>query len=181
MGKYAYVECNCPNRQPLPGSERGNSPASKFRRTHVSRQKRKHAEQQWTTNEGMYACGHRNGILIELWPGDLYDICHCASNIFVDESDLYRVSRKIVDGNYWDGDCRSPLSVEDATGWRVELERLQRYFDGRDYMGWDRLAKWKDHFERHPILNGDELTSIADGIRLCEASCNTGNPILFGW
>lgn len=152
MGKWCEVKCNCPNREPVESH-------SRF---------------------GSYKCGHEDGAFLQFWPGDLFYIGLALDGAFKKRPDEFEVFRKIINWRLYDDEYLK-LSSDEVLLWKLEIEQLQRYLSGEVFMGWYELQTWKKFFERNYLLYGTVSETLADGLRLCEASEITGNMIEFFW
>ena len=65
--------------------------------------------------------------------------------------------------------------------WQLEIEQLQRYLSGEEYLGWHELQAWNKYFAKDVLLYGDLQKTLGDGLELCRASYEIGNPLEFFW
>jgi hypothetical protein len=73
MGKWAEVACRCPDRIRLPGGDVTFDRPYRTNR-HLTAQQKQEVEEWERTRMNMFACGHRGGVIIEFWPGDIVRI-----------------------------------------------------------------------------------------------------------
>jgi hypothetical protein len=137
-------------------------------------------ESRKKNSEGMFQCGHCHGSFLQLWPGDLFTIGDALDEAFRKQPARFSVFRKISDWRNYDDEYLS-LSQEEAAGWQLEIEQVQRYIAQEEYMGWHEQEVWRRYFEKRELLYGDIQQTLMDGLRLCHASNITGNPIEFFW
>ena len=157
MSAWVLVKCNCPNRRPLKDSS-------------------------W----GPHACGHQDGALITASPGDVIGYGFDLERIFKDRAGMFEVWRKISEWRTRSHRGGLHISPEEAGMWQLEIEQLQRFLSGEEFMGWRELQLWNKLREEEqqsyarvedvPTEVGDVL---AQGLALCRASRETGNPIEF--
>jgi hypothetical protein len=158
MGAWVLVKCNCPNRHPM-----GDSPY------------------------GDYACGHRDGGIISTSPYHLIEYGRDLVRIYKHRPEMFVVWRKICEWrsqSHKYGDlCLSP---DEVLMWQLEIEQLQHFLSGEEFMGWDELQLWNKLREEERLSYeraNDEPPEVADvlaeGIAICRASQETGNPVEF--
>ena len=139
MGKWCEVKCNCPNREPLPGSE---WPNYDMYRKHFTGRVR--PREEWEEKiKDMYKCGHRDGALVQFWPGDLLQIGLALEEAYRERPEYFELFRRISNWRNYDDEYLA-LSADEAALWRLEIEQLQNYLSGEEYMGWHE----KEVFER---------------------------------
>jgi hypothetical protein len=158
MGKWVLVQCDCPNRTPLEHS-------------------------RW----GAYACTHKDGAIIAFAPNDLIGYGQDFDRIYKDNSEVFEIWRRIGDWHNYNDEYLS-LSGEEAMIWQLEIEQLQHFLNGEEFMGWKERQLWKRLREEERRLyarGGSEPTGveevIAGGLALCHASSEMRKPIEFFW
>jgi hypothetical protein len=153
MGKWCAVKCNCSNRNPLPKSK-----GSDF---------------------VPYECGHRDGALIQFWPGDLFSIGLALEAAYKKQPDAFAIFRRISDWHNYDDEYLS-LSPNDAALWQLEIEQLELYLREEPY-GWRQKRTFEQSVEAAELLYGSVRETLGNGLELCAASANVGNDIEFFW
>jgi hypothetical protein len=158
MGKWAIVQCSCPNREPLEHS-------------------------RW----GVYACGHEDGAIVAFAPGDLVGYEQDFDRIYKDDAAMFQMWRRIGDWRNYDDEYLN-LSPDEAAVWQLEIEQLQRFLSGEEFMGWNEMQLWNRlrEEEGHRYKRGGYEPSsvqevISQGLALCRASAELGKPIKFFW
>lgn len=70
--------------------------------------------------------------------------------------------------------------------WQLEIEQLQRFLSGEEFMGWDEMQLWyrlrdeeRTSYERANDKPREVQDVLAEGLAICRASQETGNPIEF--
>jgi hypothetical protein len=210
MGKWAEVDCNCINREPLPNSNFYDQPYfHKGSRAHLTTKQQEEVEEWKRTTLDMYACGHRLGILVELHPGDIVFLGRLIESIFKDMEGEFEIFPRV--GNwrcYIDEEL--PLSPEEASLWLLEIEEIKNAMDGfgniprekienliiqffldepRIGGDWERLeheASLKQALleQKKPTIDVLQVklrNTLADATKLCQASIETGNPVKMLW
>jgi hypothetical protein len=152
MGRWCEVKCNCPNREPI-------DPYDK---------------------EGQYQCGHTAGLCFELWPGDLFAIGYALEFEFRHRRTEFAIFIKVGNWRIYH-DERLVLSLEEAALWQLEIEQLQKYLTGENYLGWEESQGWDEYFNKPRLLYGDVSKTLLDGLKLCQASLQISQPIEFFW
>jgi len=128
----------------------------------------------------MYKCGHRNGLLLETWPGDWLHIGCVIEEIYWDKPGEFETFRKIANWRLYDDEYLS-LPLEEAQLWRLEIEQLQSYLSGKEYMGWKEQMIWDEKWKTNKLLYGSIEETLEKALAACQASLETGNPIEFFW
>ncbi|HJT76691.1 MAG TPA: hypothetical protein VJ739_05770 [Gemmataceae bacterium] len=118
MGKWCHVKCDCPNRRPLD------------------------PDNPW----GAFECGHKEGALVRLWPGGFFEVAKALRVAYGAEEAAARfpVFLKIADGEAYQDEYMA-LSAEERDLWRLEVEQLQAYLSGREYMPWHIARRWQEY------------------------------------
>jgi hypothetical protein len=200
MGKWAEVACNCPDRMPLPGSD------SLFDRPH-RKQSRLTAEQQqeverWEqTTMNMFACGHRHGMLIELWPGDIIHLGELLGTAGGVLEHFWTVGARM---SYDNNDELLLLTPEEAEWWLQEIDEVRQALDGGGGLARTHLERTIEGFvdyerrlDKHPVYWTEQdlqatpmyteramkriREALDDAASLCHASIRSGNPIRLMW
>ena len=128
MGKWSQVRCNCHNRIPLPKSDRRDRPYRN--RSHRKLSSKQAGEIEiWEKNvKDMYECGHREGMLVQLWPGEIVRLGWVLNMIF--KNDLtFEIYPKVGNWrNYFDEELQ--FSPQEAELWLMEAAELKQAFLG---------------------------------------------------
>jgi hypothetical protein len=155
---WALVQCNCADRRPL----------------EVSR---------W----GDYTCGHKDGAILAFSPGNLISYGYRLTRIYKKRPGEFEIWRRIGDWRNFDNEYLL-FSPAEAALWQLEIEQLQSYLAGNEFMGWTELQLWRQQEEetrKSYARSGHEPTPVdevlASGLSLCRASAETGSPVEFFW
>ena len=136
MGKWSQVRCNCHNRIPLPKSDRRDRPYRKYSHRRLLSKQEEDIE-VWVKNiqdtyGDMYECGHRDGMLIQFWPGDIIRLGWVLNTIF--KNDLtFEIYPKVGNGrNYFSENLDEELHIspQEAELWLMEAAELKQAFLG---------------------------------------------------
>ena len=128
MGKWAEVHCNCPDRVPLPGSDfYFGAPHRNKRR--LTKKEREEVEEWKRTTKNMFECGHRSGVVIEFWPGDIIHLGNLIGSLFRDESATFEVFAKVGDWRCYEDELLLILPDEAAL-WLLEIDEIGRGLSG---------------------------------------------------
>ena len=189
MGKWAEVNCCCPNRRPLPDSDL------------------------------MFECGHRRGVVIELSPHDIIHVGNLISRVFKEESEAFEIFTRVGDWRNYEDELLpiSPdesrmwlLEIEEIQnalegfgnlpyklvnklvqeylredlGSRIELENQLDEVAAK--MPFAPVVSLKQNVEQdeRPTPESSMLRLrkvLDDATRLCNAGIETGNPIRLLW
>jgi hypothetical protein len=176
MGKWCEVKCNCLNRERVSGSD---WPNYGMYRQHFSGRVKPQSE--WDEKiKGMYQCGHRDGAFVQFWPGDLLRIGLALEVAYREQPGYFDLFRRVSNWRNYEDEYLA-LSPDEATLWRLEIEQLQSYLSGHEYMGWREKEAFEKELGEDPFLYGDIHKTLEDGFIFCDASAKTGNPIEFFW
>src|ERR1043165_7326320 len=94
MGKWCEVKCNCSDREPLPRSDWYSDDPLRQRKHLTVQQLR--ARKEWSEKvSGMYKCGHRDGALVQSWPGDLLMIGLALDAAYRERPEYFELFRRI--------------------------------------------------------------------------------------
>jgi hypothetical protein len=126
----------------------------------------------------MYECGHRRGAILELWPGDLMRVSHALEFAYHKQDGHFEMFRKIAYIPNYEDEYLA-LTGEEVGLWELEIEQLQRFMTGKRFMGWHEKEKFEQQLPPDALLYGDVDSILKNGLLLCQASVQTGNPIEF--
>ena len=164
MGRWAEVRCNCPGR-----NDRKRDPDKPY--------------------VFIYPCGHEDGCLFQVSPGFLFDVAHALKLVCPDEVTpevWFPWFAKISDCRQYDDEYLAvPFDAVDE--WRTEIEDVKAIDSGIRPVSQALTSKWRQHWESY--FEDDWYRNVAksvchildDGLTLCEASRQSGNPIEFRW
>ena len=126
----------------------------------------------------MYECGHRHGVWLEIWPGDLMTVGRALEFAYHHQQEYFEIFRKLAEGNNYQAEY---LALDLVAGelWSLEIKQLQRFLSGQEFMGWHEQRNFEQELKAQTLLYGDVHETLQDGLRLCQASVQTGNPIEF--
>jgi hypothetical protein len=177
MGRWMQVKCNCPNRKPLPGSQWYDEP---YRGKHTTKQQGEFVG-EWRKNiYQMCECGHREGMILQFTPSDLFTVGLALHETFKKDNSKFEIFRKIFNWRLYDDEYLS-LTPDEVVLWQLEIELLKRYLSEEEFMGWGECQKWQRFWQSNELLYGDIEKTLEDGLKICQASLKTGNPIEFFW
>jgi len=187
-----------PCSPPLPNSQWNHEP---YRGKHATKQQAEIREEWREKVYSMYECGHHDGCLLQFPPDHVFTIGLGLAKAFGREADSFETYRKILDWRNYEDEYLA-LSPDEVQLWRMEIEQVQGYLSGAQYMGWDesqswarywddywgRMREWQEHWRESgsPIDEGSwilksEQGMLDESLELCRASDVTGNPIEFFW
>jgi len=152
MGRWVEIKCNCSDREPV-------KPHERF---------------------GEYKCGHKDGMFLQFYPGDLFDIGYALEDALGKDTGVFEVFTKIGNWRLYD-DEYLPLTSGERDLWQLEIEQLKRYLSGEQSMGWREMQIFQQKIEHYELLYGSIEETLEDGLSLINASRSTGNPIEFYW
>ena len=157
MGKWVEVKCNCPNRGPIVKSDRKN--------THIL----------------TYPCGHTDGVLYQNSPNELFEIAEFLQ-IYLKEYPDWAATFVVFNKLFrWRYAPFEQLSVDESRMWQLEFEELMLLEVGKSTMPFNVVRNWQAQ-SKIVMARPYSLTmkeAIECGLRLCEASISSGNPIEF--
>lgn len=195
MGKWAEVACHCPNRVALPGGDSNLDRPHRAKRRLTAKQ-REDVEQWEQTKMNMFACGHRRGMLIELWPGNIIHVGYLVGTGGGALDLFWAIGNPM---SYDNPEELLALTPEEAGYWLQEIEVVRDALDGGGSLAEEHVTRLIDGFveyERrlagHAEADVGESDYVAraterirealrDAVELCRASITSGNPIRFLW
>lgn len=139
MGKWAEVHCVCPNRVPLPDSDEDFSRPYRNKRR-LTKYERKEIEEWERTTKNMFECGHRSGVAIEFWPGDIIQLGNLIGSIFREEGSTFEVFTKVGDWRQYDDELLL-IQPDEAALWQMEIKEIQRALQGCGNLPKDKLER----------------------------------------
>ncbi len=135
MGKWAEVECVCPNRVRLPKSDPYLHRPYR-RRGRLTEKEEAEVEEWKRTTENMFACGHRSGLIIELSPDGIIQLGKLLAKIFT--TNAFEVFAKVGDARCYEDELLL-LQPQEAELWLLEIEELRRAFEGEGNLPYEAL------------------------------------------
>lgn len=157
MGKWSQVKCNCPNRVPVAGGF--------YKR--------------------VYECGHKRGMLFQIWPGNLFDVGRLLKDMFRHDPEYaksFSTFIKIARFENYDDEYLE-LNGEERELWQLEIEELFAFIEGRTFLPYQAAQMWNAYWaefftgEWHQKDAVSVENILQTGLKLCEASRETDNPI----
>lgn len=125
---------------------------------------------------GQFECGHKNGMIFELWQGDLMKIAYAVKAAFKDQIEKFEIFNKIIQiDEYFDETFL--LTPDEAELLKLEIEEIQNLAKTQGATCWKEWQTFIHEIENTDFLYGDLYKTSQDGLNLCEASIKTGNPI----
>jgi hypothetical protein len=149
MGKWVEIHCDCPNRVPLPDSDFYFDEPHRNKRRLTEKEKAEVEEWKRTT-KNMFECGHRSGVVIEFWPGDIIHLGNLIGSIFRDESGTFEVFAKVGDWRCYEDELLL-IQPDEASLWLMEIEEIQRALQGFDNLSQDKIEKLIVEFYRNEL------------------------------
>lgn len=139
MGKWAEVSCDCSNRVTLKGSDfYFDKP---HRNKHRPTKKEKEDVEEWErTAKNMFACGHRNGVVIEFSPGHIIYLGNLLGGIFRDESGPFEVFAKVGDWRRYEDELLL-IQPDEAGLWLMEIDEIQRALQSFGNLPQDKIER----------------------------------------
>lgn len=178
VGKWCEVKCRCPNRVPIPGSDWWSYSAYQ---DHQNKPRLAKTPEEWEEKvKGMYECGHRDGVLIQLWPGDILGFGYALEAAFTKQPNQFEIFRRISNWKNYDDEYLA-LTPGDAALWQLEIEQLRSFLAGEEFLGWHQKEVFAREFVAGDLLYGNVESTLEDALRLCETSGEIQSPIEFFW
>lgn len=147
MGKWAQVQCTCVNRTPLPGSDPlFGRPYRKKRR--LTKREKAEVEDWKQATENMFACGHRNGVVIELCPWNIVHLGNLLGTIFPDST--FEVFTKVGNWRCYEDELLL-VQPEEAYLWLREIEEIRTAFEGAGNLPTNKLEDLVSEYYREDL------------------------------
>lgn len=159
MGKWAEVQCACPNRKPLPGSDFmfGKPHRNKHRLT------KKEAEEvaEWErTTRNMYECGHRDGVVIEFSPGEIINLGDIIRGIFEDGFEIFK---RAGDWRCYEDELLL-IQPDESELWLMEIDEIRRALDGAGNLPPQKIERLILEFLRRDLGARSDLARRLDEV-----------------
>ena len=143
MGKWSQVRCNCYNRIPLPKSSWRDRPYYSNNLQKLSSKKRREIE-VWKNNiEGMYECGHRDGMLVQFGSSNIIKLGSVIKKVFADDF-LFEIYHRVGDWrNYFSPGFGEELHIspKEAELWMMEATELEQAFLSQGNISYDKVQQ----------------------------------------
>lgn len=136
MGKWAEVECVCPNRVRLPKGDPLFDRPYVHNRRRLSEKEKAEVEEWKRTTENMFACGHRNGLVIELAPSGIIQLGRLLAKIFTGNE--FEVFAKVGNTRNYEDELLL-VQPQEAELWLLEIGELRRAFEGAGNLPYESL------------------------------------------
>ena len=143
MGKWSQVCCNCHNRIPLPKSSWRDRPYRNSCPQKLSPKKRREIEAWKNKIEGMYECGHRDGMLVQFGPIGIIKLGFVLKKVFADDF-LFEIYPRVGDWrNYFSPNFDEELHIssEEAELWMMEAIELEQAFLSQGNVSYDKIQQ----------------------------------------
>jgi hypothetical protein len=159
MGKWAEVHCNCSNRIPLANSSSYCEPYRNKRR--LTKREKEEREEWERTTKNRYECGHRSGVVIELWPGDIIHLGNLLGSIFRGGDSTFEVFAKVGDWRCYEDELLV-IHPEEASFWLLEIDEIRQSLQGFGNLPQDKVEKLLVEFFRAELGSRASLESRLD-------------------
>jgi hypothetical protein len=163
MGKWVEVQCNCKNRTPIPNSDFLFGRPHRKKRRLTNREKQEVEEWERTTMN-MYECGHRSGVLIEFWPGDIIRLGSLVAGILYDTTNNFEVFTKVGDWRCYDDELLL-ISPGEAHLWLIEIDEVRLGLRGVNNLPTERVERLVVEFYRVELGSRIDLENRLDQIQ----------------
>jgi hypothetical protein len=111
----------------------------------------------------MFECGHRSGVIIEFWPGDIIHLGNLIGSIFRDEGGTFEVFAKVGDWRCYEDELLL-IQPDEASLWLMEIEEIQRSIQGFENLPQDKIEKMIVEFYRDDLGNRLDLERRLDEV-----------------
>ncbi|HKU76491.1 MAG TPA: hypothetical protein VJR02_21445 [Pyrinomonadaceae bacterium] len=138
MGKWAEVECVCPNRVRLPKSDSQFDRPYVHNRRRLSEKEKAEVEEWKRTTENMFACGHRSGLVVELSPSGIIQLGRLLAKIFTGNE--FDVFAKVGNSHCYEDELLL-VQPQEAELWLLEIDELRRAFEGAGNLSYEALER----------------------------------------
>src|SRR5688500_14898627 len=159
MGKWAEVQCACPNRKPVPGSDFMVGKPHRNKRRLTKKQSDEVAEWERTTRN-MYECGHRDGVVVEFWPGDIVNLGDIIGGIFEDGFEIFK---RAGDWRCYEDELLL-IPPDESQLWLLEIDEIQRALDGAGNLPQQKVERLILEFLRRNLGVRNDLERRLDEV-----------------
>lgn len=144
MGKWSQVRCNCSNRIPMPNSDLHNQPHRQRSLKNMTN-KQKIEVEEWRENiQNMYECGHRDGMLVQFWPGEIMKLGLILGRMFTDKPLTFEIFTMVGNTqNYFSEEVGETLYLnsQEVELWLMEVDEFERSLLGHGNLPYQKLMK----------------------------------------
>jgi hypothetical protein len=161
MGKWAEVQCSCVNRKPLKDGSSVSQPHRRKRR--LTHREKEDVEEWQRQREFMFECGHRNGVVVELWPGDIITLGYLAERILTGASHPFPVFGKVGNSSLYVDELLL-IPPDEALLWQTEIDAILGALDGRGDVTYPEITKLVIEFHRLEVSSILQIRSSLDEI-----------------
>ncbi len=162
MGKWVEVFCNCDNRTPIPNSHSLFGRPHRKKRRLTKREKQEVDEWERTT-KNMYECGHRNGVLIEFWPGDIIKLGNLIAGILHNTAVTFDIFANVGDWRCYEDELLL-ISPDEADLWLAEISEIRQCILGCGQLPPERGQMLVEEFNREELDSRIDLQTGLDKI-----------------
>lgn len=99
------------------------------------------------TTKNMVECGHRSGVVIELWPGEIVNLGNIIGRIFPIGFDIFK---RVGDWRSYDDELLL-IEPDEAQAWLIEIKELQRALDGQGDLPQQKIEGLISEFFHHDL------------------------------
>jgi hypothetical protein len=142
-----------------------DSLAEPHRRKKRLTKKEKEEVCEWEqSRKNMFQCGHRSGVLVELWPGDIITLGQLAGTILGDQRNSFPVFARVGDVRSYEDDERVVIQPDDAMIWLQEIETIVRSLEGHGTLPYRAVQSFMVEFHRLEIGSAVALRQSIDDV-----------------
>ena len=93
----------------------------------LTRREQEEVEEWERSTRNMFACGHRGGMIVELWPGDIIHLGNLLGRIFRSDGGVFEVFARVGDWRRYEDELLL-IQPDEAGLWLMEIEKSRRPF-----------------------------------------------------
>jgi hypothetical protein len=111
----------------------------------------------------LFECGHRSGVVVELYPGGIIKLGYLIGNIFRDDSRTFPVFAKVGDWRCYEDELLL-LQPEEAAFWLIEIEGILHALQGFGNLPHDKVINLVEEFFRADLSSTLDLSRRLDDV-----------------
>jgi len=129
----------------------------------LTNRERQEVEEWERTTKNMYECGHRKGILVEFWPGDIIYLGYLIDHVFQDKANIFKVFSKVGDWRCYEDELL--LICQDEAGvWLLESDEIRHGLNGMGNLTPQEMRKLIVEFHRSEVGIRSDLERRLDKV-----------------
>ena len=125
----------------------------------LTKKERDEVEEWERATKDMFECGHRDGVVLELWPGDIIHLGNLLGSIFG-----FEVFARVGDWRYYEDELLL-IGPDEAALWLREIDEVHRALQGAGNLPREELEKLARELFREDLASRLDLEQRLDAVQ----------------